>query len=207
MPGLKKKLINSNASLCEGHTNLFITDLCEGLWLSELHVHACAYARATQSNSLPQCDLGEGLWLFELHVHACACACVCVRAGMCACVVQLCMCMCARTCVCVRVCVRVHVCAYVWVRCVLVHACVRAYVRTYACACACSQGLKAPFLLVSFLLVSFLPKRGPRPLLLSPALKAYLVSSSLLLILCPVPCNTICMCICCLLLGSLLLTC
>ena len=122
MPGLKKKLINSNASLCEGHTNLFITDLCEGLWLSELHVHACAYARATQSNSLPQCDLCEGLWLFELHVHACACACVCVRAGMCACVVQLCMCMCARTCVCVRVCVRVHVSTHTCV-------CVRVRVR------------------------------------------------------------------------------
>jgi len=54
---------------------------------------------------------------------------------VCACVVYLCMCICVctRTCVCVQV----RVCAHTW--------CVRAHVK----------GLKAPFILVSFL-----PKRG-----------------------------------------------
>ena len=168
-----------------------------------------AYARATQTYSLPTYARAFGSL-------SCTCTRVLMRGphnlihypnATYARAFGSLSCTCTRVRVRACVCVRVHVCAYVWVRCVLVHACVRAYVRTYACACACSQGLKAPFLLVSFLLVSFLPKRGPRPLLLSPALKAYLVSSSLLLILCPVPCNTICMCICCLLLGSLLLTC
>jgi hypothetical protein len=50
-----------------------------------------AYARATQSNCLPQCNLCKALWPFELHTHVCVRACVCVHVCACACV-----CVCAR---------------------------------------------------------------------------------------------------------------
>jgi len=98
---------------------------------------------------------------------------VCVRCVL----VRVCMsvCACAYVCVCVRVrvralctCVRVYTVVYihVCVRCVLVRVCLcaRTCVHARTCVFACGyvcvrahvKGLKAPFLLVSFL-----PKRGP----------------------------------------------
>jgi hypothetical protein len=72
-------------------------------------------------------------------------ACVCVRARMC-----VCKCVCKHVCAGARV--RARVCGRACAR-----VCAYMYVRAHV------KGLKAPFLLVSFL-----PKRGPAPLLLMP---------------------------------------
>ena len=86
-----------------------------------------AYARATQSNYLPQCDLCEGLWPSELHVHACVHARTYACVYMCACVhVRACVCACAYVCVCTS-----HTCC---VQCIRACVCVRLF--TYVCACA-----------------------------------------------------------------------
>jgi hypothetical protein len=125
-----------------------------------------ACARATQSNYSPQCHICEGLWPFELHVHTQASACVhscahvrvCACAYVCACVVYVCACVygCVRTCACV-------VYLYVYM-CVHAYVCACGYVFAHRwCVHAHVKELKTPFLLVSFL-----PKRGPAPQAVCP---------------------------------------
>jgi len=91
-----------------------------------------AYARAIQSNYLPQCNLCEGLWPSELHVHARVQArtCACVRVRSCVCV-RACMCVCMRIHACVCILLGTYVCACV--RCVLVFVYVYVYARIRVC--------------------------------------------------------------------------
>jgi hypothetical protein len=100
------------------------------------------------------------------YMRICVCTHVCER--ICACVrIRACVCVCAKVCPCfvyVRACVYGCVCtclhALCTCACVCVCVCVgtRTCVRagTYVCVHVHVKELKAPFLLVSFL-----PKRGP----------------------------------------------
>jgi len=138
-----------------------------------VHAYACARVRTSLCVRVHVCVRAHtcvcAYVCVRVHVRVCACAYVCacvvyVRACVygCvrACVRALCICACA-VCACVHVCARVYVLVCVYL-CVHVCVCARAYVRVRAHV----KGLKAPFLLVFFLLVSFIPKRGPASLLL-----------------------------------------
>ena len=99
------------------------------------------------------------------RVRACACMRVCAYVHVCV-HARTCVCVRARTCACF---VYVHACVYGCVRICVRALCTCVCVCVYVCACgyvcvhANVKGLKTPFLLVSFL-----PKRGPASKLFVP---------------------------------------
>ena len=139
---------------------------------------ACVYLRCVRA-----C-----VWVRLCYVHVCACVsvcCVCVRVRVCV--------RCVHACVCTVVYVRVRaLCTHVCL-CERAYLCVRTCVCVHARVCLCvhtSEGIEG-----ALPLVFFLPKSGPSPLLLMPDFLFFAAASHSA---CAAPCNTICMCLCCL---------